>query len=103
MKHEVATLEGPLLDKAVRKALRLIRGTRRYSMLWSLGGPIIERERIEWRYLKPFGPAPVIEATCVKHVSSISYEVVQAQGPTPLVAAMRAYVVSRLGTTVELP
>ena len=59
------------------------------SSNWSHGGPITERERVlvapkrsEWRAL--CGP------WCVT-------------GPTPLVAAMRAYVVSQCGETVELP
>jgi hypothetical protein len=62
----------------------------RYSTDWSQGGPIIERERIN---LEPF--------------SNINGEQWSADGewdsPTPLVAAMRCYVASKLGDDVEIP
>lgn len=65
------------------------------STSWELAGPIIERERIElnicgsdWR--------------AVSEITSQS-DTPRHYGPTPLVAAMRCYVASRLGDTVEVP
>lgn len=65
-----------------------------YSTDWSQGGPIIEREGINvwvfddvtWKAENPF-----VGVDCV-------YE-----GDTPLIAAMRCYVASKLGDTVEIP
>lgn len=64
-----------------------------YGADWSYGGPIIEREWIElgayhdqWR--------------AVFHGEDGS---IYQDGPTPLVAAMRCYVASKLGDEVEIP
>jgi hypothetical protein len=103
MEYKVAELEGELLDAAVAKANEdptgdVNPGTPRvplaYSTDWEYGGPIIERERIELHT----GSAdhPYWEAIC-------GAQDVQAGGPTPLIAAMRAYVASKFGETVELP
>ena len=63
-----------------------------YGVAWAQGGPIIERERIqlrpergtEWRaYSGLLGP--------------------DTTGATPLIAAMRCYVASKLGDEVEIP
>ena len=62
---------------------------------WSIGGPIIEREKInigistidEWMAFIYDG----LEMTWIAH------------GQTPLIAAMRCYVASKLGDTVEIP
>lgn len=64
---------------------------------WSMFGPIIERERIfckptinrGWRSYQrdPFGNG----------ICNSQY------GPTPLIAAMRCYVASKLGDEVEVP
>lgn len=61
------------------------------SMFWSQGGPIIERERIS------LIPSPNWSAVHHKNLGHIYH------GPTPLVAAMRCYVASKLGTHVEIP
>jgi hypothetical protein len=61
-----------------------------YSTDWAQGGPIIEREGValylysssEWN----------------AHVGSK-----ESVGPTPLTAAMRCYVASKLGDEVEIP
>ena len=62
----------------------------RPSSEWWLGGPIIEREKIN---LEPF--------------SNINGEQWSADGewdsPTPLIAAMRCYVASKLGDDVNIP
>jgi hypothetical protein len=65
-----------------------------YSTDWSEGGPIIERECIElvldgwgaWNAAIRGGDKDDL-----------------AHGPTPLIAAMRCYVASKLGDEVEVP
>jgi hypothetical protein len=58
---------------------------------WEHGGPIIERERIR---LDPRG------LWCAAHDT---HEWTESTGPTPLIAAMRCYVASKLGDEVEIP
>ena len=71
-----------------------------YSTDWAEGGPIIDREqisigrefasgRIEWA---AWTPAPIRD-----DATAFGY------GPTPLIAAMRCYVASKLGDDVTLP
>jgi len=62
------------------------KGTYRPSINWAQGGPIIERE----------GIAMIPGWTAERPGFS-------ADGLTPLIAAMRCYVASRLGDKVELP
>jgi hypothetical protein len=61
-----------------------------YSSDWAVGGPIIEREKIQilprnadWVAVR-YGPGKAIT------------------GPTPLVAAMRCFIASKLGDEVEV-
>lgn len=69
---------------------------------WSQGGPIIERERIvidtehgdPWR--ARFGRARITFDGRAHHYH-------HQDGPTPLIAAMRCFAVSRLGEDVEIP
>lgn len=65
------------------------------STNWAQGGPIIERERI--RLDCPWNPGPY-DASC-----KIDGKTAWVQGPTPLIAAMRCYVASKLGEEVDLP
>ena len=60
------------------------------SLYWAQGGPIIERERItpEW--------------TGENWMAYIKHDD-EFFGPTPLIAAMRCYVASKLGDDVEIP
>jgi hypothetical protein len=115
MRHKVAELEGALLDAAVAKAENDPRismwgdapwiddGTvaghgmsgRGYcpSTDWRDGGPIIQREltalgTTEDHQWAAWAPPPGSLGVC---------------GPTPLIAAMRAYVASKFGDEVELP
>ena len=72
----------------------------RYSINWEYGGPIIEREvciatfeRLNdgsWRVQQPYDH---------EHDRQGLY----FYGPTPLIAAMRCYVASKLGDEVEIP
>ena len=146
MKYKTADLEGVLLDAAVAMA----QGWHRHefssldwdwrepptaddeigcmmadsdwspSTSWAIGGPIIERERIEldvgvgdgdgerfwmgtWHYrgrqeiclVGTPRPGALTLATMPKSCHSV--------GPTPLIAGMRAYIASKLGDEVELP
>jgi hypothetical protein len=62
---------------------------------WAQGGPIIEREGMS---LDQFADYPKWQAEC----NSNDYHNRQ-HGPTPLIAAMRCYVASKLGDEVEIP
>ena len=104
MKVKTNELEGELLNQAVAHCVEqskpfpiycdgepMSKGD--YSTDWALAGPIIEREKIElnlfgsgWMATRTDGPA-------------VSEEI----GPTPLVAAMRCYVASKLGDELEIP
>jgi len=61
---------------------------------WAQGGPIIERERIE---------LVAIELGEEWIARDYWKEFDEQSGPTPLVAAMRCYVASKLGDEVEIP
>jgi hypothetical protein len=94
MKIKTSELTRAQLNWAVSKAEGMeghyLANPYSYSTNWIFGGPIIERERIN---LEPF--------------SNINGEQWSADGewdsPTPLIAAMRCYVASKLGDEVEIP
>jgi len=101
---KTSELISPALDWAVAKcermqidgdAVRLFPEEYSYSTDWSQGGPIIEREKLmlwhDTRYTKYWWRA--------KHENNA----VVFYGPTPLIAAMRCYVASKLGDEVEVP
>ena len=111
MKIKVATASGPALDWMVAKCeghvddetiIRRLTPDEdgwciAYSTNWSQGGPIIEREGIE------------LLLSTEGHIRAIvdrfdrSKKVTERHGPTPLIAAMRCYVVSKLGEEVDVP
>jgi hypothetical protein len=62
-----------------------------YSTNWSQGGPIIEREMIDLMYVAKDNDWIASRTMPWNH------------GPTPLIAAMRCYVASKLGDEVEIP
>lgn len=66
-----------------------------YSTDWAHGGPIIEREGIQLR-------CGLGGWVALPYDSAFSEEAYQ-EGDTPLIAAMRCYVASKLGDEVELP
>ena len=119
MKHKVSELEGALLDAAVAKALghrdlQLKSGEWRsrtedgemspvaaFSENWAAGGPIIERERIT---IVHFSGPPWGAFIWPGSEIWIDTDVDEAHGvgPTSLIAAMRAFVASKLGEEVEL-
>ena len=61
-----------------------------YSTDWAQGGPIIEREEISITHQQTQWAAQTDDDLF-------------AHGPTPLIAAMRCYVASRLGDDVDVP
>ena len=79
---------------------------------WAQGGPIIEREHIhtiydsEWVY-DPTSVDPDDEHDngdrWYAEIRRGSYDFFSNYGPTPLVAAMRCYVINNLGGEVEVP
>ena len=112
MKMKSSELTGAALDWAVLKASNkaigqpdhlpfnvewlLMRdaGDFQYSTNWAQGGPIIERECIDLQYQGgdvDVWAADIFGADC------------SVYGDTPLIAAMRCYVASKLGDEVEIP
>ena len=106
MKIKTADLIGPALDWAVAKCLqpgyeewRLIRWIEHGlapSTNWAQGGPIIEQECMDILCLA--GGDDGWQADKYLHT-----EQVIRFGHTPLVAAMRCFVASRLGDEIEIP
>jgi len=112
MKIKTSELKGAALDWAVLKANGERKDTLDYllqdwlndpgrknlhcnnspSENWSQGGPIIEREGIELTL-------PTWKAGTASYLGGQ----VICTGPTPLIAAMRCYVASKLGDVVEIP
>ena len=111
MKIKTSELTGAALDWAVAKCeghdvfikhapvqvMYTPKGKRSWyiytpSTNWSQGGPIIEREEIELSRNAPQWAA--YPPGLVKRAGS---------GPTPLIAAMRCYCVSKLGDTIDIP
>lgn len=97
-----------------------------YSTDWSLSGSIIEREKItvvccegdynpiksgtsdsfDTYWVAEMGRQPAMEVYGSQGDNwgaCFQIDVDAMQGPTPLIAAMRCYVSSRLGDTVEVP
>jgi len=72
--------------------------TRSYSTDWSQGGPIIEREKIS---VIPFDDRWEARCACTPHRSVAQF--IERRGPTPLIAAMRCFVASKLGDEVDIP
>ena len=66
-----------------------------YSSNWAQGGPIIEREVIQ---LTPDEYTGTWSAYMTNEGESYDYT-----GPTPLIAAMRCYVASKMGDNVDIP
>lgn len=110
IKKRVAELEGAQLDWAVAVAegigpkwfdnnppqhtVRINNHSFHPVEDWAKGGPIIERELI-W-LAAPMGMR-------VQWSAAVDEATDSARGPTPLIAAMRAFVASKLGYEVEVP
>jgi hypothetical protein len=114
MKVKTSELEGAALDWAVAKCenmtikiqlpgkcgrpLYVLAAEQGYtpwtwepSTSWHHGGPIIEGEGVR---IQPF---------MGKWIAYIDTPSAHADGPTPLIAAMRCYVASKLGDEIEIP
>jgi len=71
------------------------------STNWLQGGPIIERERIEIKRGNPlYFPKDTVE---INDYYELLWLADKHYGPTPLIAAMRCFVASKLGNEVEIP
>lgn len=120
-KIETSELTGAALDWAVAKCEKLdpvwdevredfylaadhmhnLTHLREYrpSTDWAQGGPIIDRE---WIQLEPW-PNESDENFRWKATQFDLPQELEVYGPTPLIAAMRCYVASKLGDTVDVP
>jgi hypothetical protein len=98
---KTSELTGTALDWAVAKCevgaefIGEIDDPHFYSTDWALAGPIIEREGIT--------VAPDDVAPWCAFIDRGTAEDVIYSGTTPLIAAMRCYVASKLGDEVEVP
>ena len=89
---KTSELTGNALDWAVAKCEGLtgILAPVNYCGKWEHGGPIIEREGLTIIHQQTRWAAQTDDDLF-------------AYGPTPLIAAMRCYVASRLGDDVDVP
>jgi hypothetical protein len=69
-----------------------------YSIHWAQGGPIIEREGLDLRMEAPGEWHAFMWWDDTNGAGDILMK-----GPTPLIAAMRCYVHSKLGDEVDVP
>lgn len=67
---------------------------------WAQGGPIIERRKIT---LRTNACVPGHWAAFIDFGGSNTNVKARQSGPTPLIAAMRCFVASKLGDEVEIP
>lgn len=106
---KTSELTGAALDWAVAKCegymLDLVpEGSYQPSTHWAQGGPIIEREGIELQC-----NTSALQAAAYKNANPDWFACLKFRradhwhGTTPLIAAMRCYVASKLGDTVEVP
>lgn len=115
---EVQELSGPALDWAVAKCegyiedycswlheatVKDIADSDGYhpSVKWGQGGPIIEREEIALRRNAPCSKGREWEASPSILAKGAGGKF--GYGPTLLIAAMRCYLASKVGTHIELP
>lgn len=114
MQIKTSELTGAALDWAAAKCegaeVHIVDGEivwrdeLRYSTDWAQGGPIIEREIIQ---ITPHCMVNPLHGWAAGFRSFDENDGVYAlhrmRGRTPLIAAMRCYVASKLGKTVEIP
>jgi len=78
-----------------------------YSTDWSDGGPLIERENIGLREprdaCKPDGVVVLKINYWYARTMKENGDTCVQNGPTALVAAMRCYVASKMGSEIEIP
>jgi hypothetical protein len=111
MKIKTSELTRTALDWAVTMAENWAGAdfeVKPYSTDWAQGGPIIDREDIAissapdglWAAYASKGTRLVQHGGQAVEVFNWTYK---QQGYTPLIAAMRCYVASKLGDEVDLP
>ena len=100
MKIKTSELTGPALDWAVGMAIGEYKpvSVPNYSSDWAQAGPIIERENISI-----MEEANGLWMGSIGGCTDFEMPLYQVHGPTPLIAAMRCYVESKLGDEVEVP
>ena len=95
MKIKTSELTGKALDWAVGRADGCDLAPVEYSSRWQFGGTIIEREWISLTTANDVWEALIADDVADGYHSAF--------GATPLVAAMRCFVASKLGDEVDLP
>ena len=105
---KTSELSGAALDWAVAKATGEYKpvAVPAYSTDWSQGGPIIEREciTVSALYAQKNPPSPeYAHGEWGAYIPCGVNSEASGRGNTPLIAAMRCYVTSRLGEDIELP
>jgi hypothetical protein len=70
---------------------------------WAQGGPIIEREKLDLFTEKGTPESWVASIARYQNGERLTGWRIHQYGPTPLIAAMRCYVASKLGDEVEIP
>lgn len=121
MRVKTSELTGLALDYAVAKCEGMAKfshlASSKYhfapSTSWEQGGPIIEREGILLRAIRKYDYSldgqwlAMYDGTnigsMVQWVKRADFIRHYLSGPTPLIAAMRCYVASKLGEEVEIP
>jgi hypothetical protein len=71
-----------------------------YSSDWLVGGPIIEQEGVELRY---WGFHSVPWRASIDGGTDAGIALYEGYGTTPLIAAMRCFVASKLGDDIDVP
>ena len=110
---KTSELTGAALDWAVQIAegyvqpdpIDFARNCFKPSTDWAQGGPIIEREGITLGRTeqKSYVGQPPWVSYLLEHLFMDEYEHEYQHGDTPLIAAMRCYVASKLGDDVDVP
>jgi len=99
MKIKVSELTGAALDWAVAKCEDELKfwPEIEYSTDWSQAGPIIERERMAL--------TAYLRADLVMQWRAVSFtgDTMPMYGETPLIAAMRCFVSSKLDDEIKIP
>jgi hypothetical protein len=110
---KTSELTGAALDWVVAKCEGLMQGQiaidgvkqgfYKPSTDWAQGGLIIEREKIDLFTEKGTPESWVASIARFQNGERLKGWRIHQYGPTPLIAAMRCYVASKLGDQVELP
>ena len=106
---KTSELTGAALDWAVAKCEGAVGANDRLpwytpSTDWAQGGPIIERMRLNRLTTNVSGGYTASVKVTLTNTDDDFYIVwTSRSGPTPLIAAMRCYVASKLGDNIDIP